>query len=422
MRPDRHPQRRSDDRGSRWLNRTPCSATTTAGSRAAYGEPATDWAGLRSRPLPQGFRRALPEGANLRTGLYDGCTGRTTWRRHASRGCARRPGFRINGWARSAPGSPPVGLRAARPARRLCAAWSAPFRPTAYRHLSSRLSEGLGDWRDSARPNGFARAKRPTSASCMAIREPAGLPDQLGGACRTSDLQFPGGRPHARPAGRDVAGRRRSGREGGLSGALLRTRPQGGDGPESRLHTHRPGARLITETAEQRRQVDRRTAGAGGPEGGYRRTPGARPAAHRWLCLRRLPDCRHPTPAIIWCATSPASTLDQGWLGVGHLTSPSGERVHPVLPARPCNAAVPGPEAHAGRRHRPALRRAAARGASTIACVARGPTPLRRATVRRAQADSQDELGEFPLVGFFANGEISLDRLYGYTGVLALIL
>lgn len=31
-------------------------------------------------------------------------------------------------------------------------------------------------------------------------------------------------------------------------------------------------------------------------------------------------------------------------------------------------------------------------------------------------------LGEFPLVGFFANGEISHDRLYGYTGVLTLFL
>ena len=30
------------------------------------------------------------------------------------------------------------------------------------------------------------------------------------------------------------------------------------------------------------------------------------------------------------------------------------------------------------------------------------------------------ELGEFPLVGFYANGEISHNRLYGYTGVLAL--
>ena len=34
----------------------------------------------------------------------------------------------------------------------------------------------------------------------------------------------------------------------------------------------------------------------------------------------------------------------------------------------------------------------------------------------------QNELGEFPLVGFFANGEISHSRLYGYTGVLTLFL
>ncbi len=32
----------------------------------------------------------------------------------------------------------------------------------------------------------------------------------------------------------------------------------------------------------------------------------------------------------------------------------------------------------------------------------------------------RDTLGDFPLVGFYANGEISQDRLYGYTGVLTL--
>ncbi|HSH29639.1 MAG TPA: FIST N-terminal domain-containing protein [Thiohalobacter sp.] len=34
----------------------------------------------------------------------------------------------------------------------------------------------------------------------------------------------------------------------------------------------------------------------------------------------------------------------------------------------------------------------------------------------------RDRLGEFPLVGFFANGEIFHNRLYGYTGVLTLFL
>lgn len=33
-----------------------------------------------------------------------------------------------------------------------------------------------------------------------------------------------------------------------------------------------------------------------------------------------------------------------------------------------------------------------------------------------------EQLGEFPLVGFFANGEISHNRLYGYTGVLTLFV
>ena len=33
-----------------------------------------------------------------------------------------------------------------------------------------------------------------------------------------------------------------------------------------------------------------------------------------------------------------------------------------------------------------------------------------------------EQLGDFPLVGFFANGEISHNRLYGYTGVLTLFV
>ena len=34
----------------------------------------------------------------------------------------------------------------------------------------------------------------------------------------------------------------------------------------------------------------------------------------------------------------------------------------------------------------------------------------------------REGLGDFPLVGFFCNGEISHNRLYGYTGVLTLFL
>jgi small ligand-binding sensory domain FIST len=55
-----------------------------------------------------------------------------------------------------------------------------------------------------------------------------------------------------------------------------------------------------------------------------------------------------------------------------------------------------------------------------FSCVARGPNlfgpdSAEVAIVRR-------ELGEFPLAGMFCNGEICNDRLYGYTGVLALFV
>lgn len=59
-------------------------------------------------------------------------------------------------------------------------------------------------------------------------------------------------------------------------------------------------------------------------------------------------------------------------------------------------------------------------GGLYIACVGRGPNMF---------ADDAGELnmirakfGDFPFVGFFANGEISHNRLYGYTGVLTLFL
>jgi small ligand-binding sensory domain FIST len=60
------------------------------------------------------------------------------------------------------------------------------------------------------------------------------------------------------------------------------------------------------------------------------------------------------------------------------------------------------------------------KGGVYCTCVARGPNLF---------GDDSEELkciratlGDFPLVGFFGNGEICNDRLYGYTGVLALFL
>jgi small ligand-binding sensory domain FIST len=60
------------------------------------------------------------------------------------------------------------------------------------------------------------------------------------------------------------------------------------------------------------------------------------------------------------------------------------------------------------------------RGAVYYSCLGRGaslfgPNSEELALIRQS-------LGELPLVGFFCNGEISHDRLYGYTGVLTLFL
>ena len=60
----------------------------------------------------------------------------------------------------------------------------------------------------------------------------------------------------------------------------------------------------------------------------------------------------------------------------------------------------------------------APRGGLYFSCVARGEHMFGG---RGAELGLiRDALGDVPLVGFFCNGEISHDRLYGYTGVLAL--
>lgn len=58
------------------------------------------------------------------------------------------------------------------------------------------------------------------------------------------------------------------------------------------------------------------------------------------------------------------------------------------------------------------------RGGIYVSCIARGPNLFGRDAVELGRVRSA--LGDFPLAGFFANGEICNDRLYGYTGVLTL--
>ena len=55
-----------------------------------------------------------------------------------------------------------------------------------------------------------------------------------------------------------------------------------------------------------------------------------------------------------------------------------------------------------------------------FSCVARGPHLFGPESQELKLL--REELGDLPLVGFYANGEISNNRLYGYTGVVALFL
>ncbi len=58
------------------------------------------------------------------------------------------------------------------------------------------------------------------------------------------------------------------------------------------------------------------------------------------------------------------------------------------------------------------------RGGVYYSCLGRGQHMF--GAPNRELGLIRDALGDFPLVGFFANGEISYNRLYGYTGVLTL--
>ena len=60
------------------------------------------------------------------------------------------------------------------------------------------------------------------------------------------------------------------------------------------------------------------------------------------------------------------------------------------------------------------------RGGVYVSCIARGPSLFGSPDSEAALI--RDVLGDFPLIGFYANGEISNARLYTYTGVLTLFV
>jgi small ligand-binding sensory domain FIST len=60
------------------------------------------------------------------------------------------------------------------------------------------------------------------------------------------------------------------------------------------------------------------------------------------------------------------------------------------------------------------------RGGIYISCLGRGREQFGNNSAEVKMI--QEKLGDFPLAGFFANGEIHHDKLYGYTGVLAVFI
>ncbi len=110
-----------------------------------------------------------------------------------------------------------------------------------------------------------------------------------------------------------------------------------------------------------------------------------------------------------------AIDVQRQWLAVGHKVS-SGD---PVLFCRrdPASATTDL------QRMLVDLKRRAGgtpRAGLYFSCVARGPNLFGESSHEPRMI--RDALGAFPLAGFFGNGEIAHDRLYGYTGVLALFL
>jgi small ligand-binding sensory domain FIST len=107
--------------------------------------------------------------------------------------------------------------------------------------------------------------------------------------------------------------------------------------------------------------------------------------------------------------------IERGWLAVGERVA-AGDR---VLFVRRDRAAAEEDLVRMIRRVKRGVSGAPKAGLY-FSCVARGPNMF--------GPDSAElkilrrELGEFPLVGMFCNGEISNNRLYGYTGVLTLFL
>ena len=104
---------------------------------------------------------------------------------------------------------------------------------------------------------------------------------------------------------------------------------------------------------------------------------------------------------------------DKGWFSANHVGAPGQRLMFCRRDEAAARADLQRMVAQVKQRAGPAPK-----AGVYYSCVARG----RHLFGPRSQELTliRDELGDIPLVGFFGNGEICNDRLYGYTGVLAL--
>jgi small ligand-binding sensory domain FIST len=105
----------------------------------------------------------------------------------------------------------------------------------------------------------------------------------------------------------------------------------------------------------------------------------------------------------------------QGWIAIGDVVE-AGDSI--LFARRDRGAAEQDLRRMLGSLGRRA--RSGIKGGLYFSCVARGPNLFGAKSEEIGLI--RDVLGDFPLVGFFGNGEICNDRVYGYTGVLAVFL
>ncbi|GAB5468926.1 MAG: hypothetical protein Kilf2KO_19560 [Rhodospirillales bacterium] len=105
---------------------------------------------------------------------------------------------------------------------------------------------------------------------------------------------------------------------------------------------------------------------------------------------------------------------DKGWLAVGELVEPGRRLLF-------CRRDAAAARADLTRLAEEALARSTAppQAAIYISCIARGPQLF---GAKGAEIEIlRQTLGDIPVTGFYAAGEIAGERLYAYTGVLALL-